>query len=497
MEIHDMNVRIVGAAGWPPGNGRIRTDHSTGWDSLRFDRAVRAASRPPLRLLLILLPALSLAAVPDGYVVKMESSTVYLDWGKSSGVQVGDSFALYRLGETLKHPVTGEVLGQPEENLGQGVIERVEEKFSLGKMLGVQGAARAGDRTRRRESAPPASAAASGPAAATAMAAGGGETPRELWRSESLGRFATGLAIGDVDGDGKKEVVVSFRDRIEVYRWTGQKLESIAKFKPRGSGNFLAVETTDLDGLGHDRIFASLYTEGIHRSRTDVLEWSTGSLREIGHLQGFVRAFERWDGKRPLLWQDMSLARELRIRTPEFVIKSARGYAAEGRVKLARQLNDDQLFGYAWGDWDGDGAEDFAFLQGGERVRILFKDAKWSSREAYGGTNADFSWEGDQIGSVIPRLLTWKRAAGKPMLLVPHNIQFTPIRLTHLKIYKNSELLGLAWNGLEMAPVWTLPVSGELADFGLGDAMGRGTPQLWMAAVGAGDKTILLAYQLP
>jgi hypothetical protein len=48
-----------------------------------------------------------------------------------------------------------------------------------------------------------------------------------------------------------------------------------------------------------------------------------------------------------------------------------------------------------------------------------------------------------------------------------------------------------------MALVWKVPVAGELADFGLGDVMDRGSPQLWLAAVGAGDKTVLLAYQLP
>jgi hypothetical protein len=82
-------------------------------------------------------------------------------------------------------------------------------------------------------------------------------------------------------------------------------------------------------------------------------------------------------------------------------------------------------------------------------------------------------------------------------LLVPHNIQITPIRLARLKIYKESELVDLAWNGLEMAPVWKLSIAGELADFGVADVLQRGTPQLWIAAVGAGDKTLLIAYQLP
>jgi hypothetical protein len=31
----------------------------------------------------------------------------------------------------------------------------------------------------------------------------------------------------------------------------------------------------------------------------------------------------------------------------------------------------------------------------------------------------------------------------------------------------------------------------------VGDVAGRGNSQVWIAAVGAGDKTVLLGYQLP
>ena len=55
----------------------------------------------------------------------------------------------------------------------------------------------------------------------------------------------------------------------------------------------------------------------------------------------------------------------------------------------------------------------------------------------------------------------------------------------------------VALNAGDGKVVWKLPVAGELADFGVGDVMGRGSPQVWLAAVGAGDKTVLLSYQLP
>ena len=333
---------------------------------------------------------------------------MYLDWGKASGVQSGDQFKVYRPGETLKHPVTGEILGQAEVALGQGILSTVEDKYSTGKLVETPGDIKAGDRTRYLQASAPVVATT-----ASVNVAVPANVPKELWRSESLGSEAVGIAIGDVVGDGKKEVVVAFRDHVEVFRWNGQKLESQASFKSRSYSNYLAIDTGDMDGSGHDKIFASLFVEAVKRTRTIVLDYSSGTLHEVGRFDGFVRAFDHPDGKRELIWQDTSLSHELRIKPPAPLTKTAKGFREGSPMKLKLSLNDEQLFGFAWGDWDGDGSEDFAFLQNGERLRILFKDTKWSSGEVYGGTNADFAWENEQMGSIYPRLQSLKTSSGK------------------------------------------------------------------------------------
>src|SRR5947207_9635221 len=114
--------------------------------------------------------------------------------------------------------------------------------------------------------------------------------------------------------------------------------EEVAVFKSRSYRNFLAVETADLDGAGHGKIFASYYIEGFKRARTLVLEYAQGALKEVAHVDGFVRAFERMDGKRALLWQDISMAKELHIRTPEPVVYKDKKYTGSGPIKLVRAL---------------------------------------------------------------------------------------------------------------------------------------------------------------
>src|SRR5262249_26974657 len=94
-----------------------------------------------------LVSAAASAAVPDGYVVRVESSTVYLDWGTASGVQAGDRFDVYREGDVLKHPVTGAILGHARKTVGMGRVENVDAKFAIGHMDSVEDPLRVGDRS--------------------------------------------------------------------------------------------------------------------------------------------------------------------------------------------------------------------------------------------------------------------------------------------------------------------------------------------------------------
>ena len=124
----------------------------------RVKKVWRVFTLYPTLLTLFTLPAVLHAAVPDGYVVRVDSATAYLDWGKTSGVQIGDTFDVYRAGAVLKHPVTGEVLGQTEEAVGQGVVETVSDKFCVAHILESRADLKAGDRTRLKAAAPSAGA---------------------------------------------------------------------------------------------------------------------------------------------------------------------------------------------------------------------------------------------------------------------------------------------------------------------------------------------------
>jgi hypothetical protein len=433
------------------------------------------------------------AAVPNGYVVHVDSKTAYLDWGSASGVQVNDRFEVFRDGEVLKHPVTGEVLGRTETKAATGHVESIEPKFAIGHLDETLSDVLNGDRTRWLGTA-----ASAAPAAETPVTtlAGTAATLTELWRSEALEKDAMGMAFSDLDGDGQKDIIVAYKTKIQAYRWKDKKLELLAAYEDRHYTHWLAIDVADLKQDGHEEIFATAFNDSAHRPRIIVLDYANGKLNRTADFEGFARSIQRKDGTRHLYWQTFSRSSELYF-TSVSELRWEKGKFREG-PPLDLKLFRDQLFGFTWGDWVKSGTENFAVLEHGDRIRIYAPDIKWKSSEVYGGTKADFSFDDNTIATLQPRLIDWKPAGSdRDQLIIPTNIPDLGVRLTYMKLYKRSQIDGLAWNGLDLKSAWRVAISGYLADYGVIDLMGQSKPQLWVAASGPGDKTILLSYQLP
>src|ERR1700687_2645447 len=74
----------------------------------------------------------------EGDVIQVSGGKVTLSVGQRDGVVAGVELAVYREGEELKHPKTGEVLGRTEKTVGRVSVIDVFEAYSTAKV--VQGA---------------------------------------------------------------------------------------------------------------------------------------------------------------------------------------------------------------------------------------------------------------------------------------------------------------------------------------------------------------------
>jgi len=81
----------------------------------------------------------------QGSVIKVTDDTVYISASDKTGAAVGDAFTVYSVGEELVDPVTGEILGSEEEEIGSVTITQVKEKYSTARAVGDIKSMKAGD----------------------------------------------------------------------------------------------------------------------------------------------------------------------------------------------------------------------------------------------------------------------------------------------------------------------------------------------------------------
>ncbi|MCL4809150.1 MAG: hypothetical protein KJ062_15395 [Thermoanaerobaculia bacterium] len=60
-----------------------------------------------------------------GKIAKVEGGSVYLNVGAEAGIKEGDTFDVYRVGNVIKDPDTGEVLGSDESKVGRVKVTKV------------------------------------------------------------------------------------------------------------------------------------------------------------------------------------------------------------------------------------------------------------------------------------------------------------------------------------------------------------------------------------
>jgi curli biogenesis system outer membrane secretion channel CsgG len=73
----------------------------------------------------------------EGRVVKVDGTKAYFNMGSSSGLQVGDKFNVFNVGEALIDPDTGAKLGAEEKQTGSCSVSEVQEKFAIATCTGI------------------------------------------------------------------------------------------------------------------------------------------------------------------------------------------------------------------------------------------------------------------------------------------------------------------------------------------------------------------------
>ena len=305
---------------------------------------------------------------------------------------------------------------------------------------------------------------------------GGRELSPKFWRSAAFKQLFNGIALGDVDGDGKIETVILTPHSVLIFRKEKERFFQVHEDKESGQGYHIGVDVADINGNGVPEIFVTSLTPTRKGLASFVLEHDGKAFRRIAENQSwYFRVSDTPDRGKILIGQEHRMGSPHGTRIYEMLWRNGR-YEPESPVNVSIALN---VLGLTLADVTENRKESVVAFDREDHIRVFDPSGKeeWKSAEKYGGStlyySADRSDQGDVENPIyLPtRLLSSKPAKdGKTKILTVKNHDVVGGRLEKLRSYNESQIMSFFWDGLGLAAEWrTRKISGAIRDFAIGD----------------------------
>jgi len=315
-------------------------------------------------------------------------------------------------------------------------------------------------------------------------------------RSQKFDYVIVSMQIGDVDGDGKFDVVTTDGKKVRVYNKTQKGLKLLWEEQESHSKQ-ISVDLVDLNGNGVDEIYVTRFR---NTPKSYGVEYRDGKFTTfMDGFPRFLRVIINGD-KRALFGQKMSGISVFHKGLEKYAQKDLK-LSAIDEIPTPSGVS---LYGTALGAVFGEKVEQVItysisnYLQvynlGGEKV--------WESPERYGGTTIRIDVAAKNKSLIDDRygLLTESGGKGKtwikPRLLIADtdgngssevilykNVSMSGDIVPNSPIFDKSSIMGLEYNGIGLSRKWfTNEIDATTADIDL-QSMGDGSYVLAAALV--------------
>ncbi len=343
------------------------------------------------------------------------------------------------------------------------LARKVDEKI-LGYPLKPQVAAKPAEAEKEAPKGIPAMPPITPPIKESGAVAGG-----QFWQSQPFPFHMKGMAVGDVDGDGRNEVVLIAEKTLQVYRWD-REFKLLWKRESGKLDTYMAVDVADVDKDGRAEIFVT-NMQG-DRLASFVVAFKDGAFRTVSSgMEWFMRVVE-WGEKGKVLLGQYKGYRDEGFAWPIYELGwDGKTYKEMRKADLPRIYS---IYGFA------------PFIQGG-KTTYLFIDSNfylkafdqkgkmvWRSRDDYGSENyfqaKPFSGgagydDGDEWGFVNVRVIS----RGDEVFII-RNISAIGQILKRQAYYNRGIVQRLYWTGALFVETWkSQEIPGYLVDFQIQD----------------------------
>ncbi|MCE5245276.1 MAG: hypothetical protein LLF99_18975 [Desulfobacteraceae bacterium] len=352
-----------------------------------------------------------------------------------------------------------------------------------------------------------------------------------VWRSQEMEGSVMGMDIGDVDGDGKNEVVICTADKVMVYRKEHNGLKVLGNFNGSKTDHFLWVSVVDVNRDKKSRIFVTnlkkfnaiggATTETIKGTRgfteglaSFALEIINGKLQQVGSaVPYYLNGVTLPKRGKVLIGQKKGEASE-----EPFLPGITEMQMVGGNITTSTPVNVPSkcnVFNFAAVDINNDHADEYAVIDSQNRLAVINAggDTIWKSDKLFATTTNQFEGKvtdrryNDVDVYFMPSSMevTDLNGDGIQEIVVTRNVdnatRFLP---DTMKYFDKGEVLSLSWDNMGMVENWkTREISGMVTCLRVADLSNEGKKQLVLSVVSAKDllkltkaKSVIVSYDL-
>ena len=321
------------------------------------------------------------------------------------------------------------------------------------------------------------------------------------WKSRRFNTKIRGISLGDVDGNGSKDVVFVSTKNVHVYQHVSAKLVKLAETKGKSYAQILGVDVADINGNGKAEIFVTSLEKKKHLN-SYVLEWNGSGLTRIADKQKWYYRVMNVPGsgmrlmgqKRGLVGESSSYDVEKKsgLFLPGiYELRWINGqYESAGRKVLPQGIN---VYGLTCGDLFNNGRESLIALKENGQIRVMAQSGEmiWESSETYGGSLTYLEFPAQDSTSGMDHFYLPQRVHvadldkdGKNEMIIVKNTGFTRRVLSRFRDFSSGRVECLVWNDDGLRQKWqTNEISGYISDYAIGDLDNDGQDELVFSLV--------------
>jgi len=337
----------------------------------------------------------------------------------------------------------------------------------------------------------------------------------KFWKSESFKMQIRSMAIGDVDGDSKNEIVFIDDKNLLVYRNTDGRFEKVGDIEGSGTYNFIGVDVADINRNGKSEIFVTNLNKHTDNLKSFVMEWNGRDFSLITDKSSwYYRVIQVPEQGNILIGQKRGIRDIFTTGIEELKWKDGEYVPVKEHI-LPLWIN---VFGFTYGDIMNTGHKMIAAFAENEHIRVLNMNGseEWRSSEPLGGSMVYLNSPAKGSPSIDSVMETERRYLpqrlfigdfdkdGKYELIVGKNKDSAGRVFSKLRFFKSGHIEALGWDQAGLYQKWqTREITGHISDYAIGDIDNDGDNELVfsvvakIASVLSSSKSFIISQDFP